>query len=162
MNFDNTLKLYRKRIIPEECKELKDDVILRADDELIVTTWNTLNPKLDFSHGCSAYYLKQGFKVSKFYRQDNTLLYWYCDIVDYSYDESAHSMTATDLLADVIVFPDGQVKVVDLDEMADALDRGLISQELLTTCLRRLNDLLSIIYRDKFDRLQSPLEQLGI
>ena len=156
------LKLYRKRIIPEECKYLKDDVIVRSDDEVIVTTWNTINPKLDFSHGCSIYYLKQGFKVSKFYRQDNSVLYWYCDIVDYAYDEAENSLTVTDLLADVIVFPDGQVRVVNLDEMADALERGLITSELLTAGLHRLNNLLAVIYRDKFDRLQSPIEQLGI
>ena len=157
-----TLKLYRKRIIPEECKYLKDDKILRVDDEVIVTSWNTINPKLDFSHGCSIYYLQQGFKVSKFYRQDNTVLYWYCDIVDYDYDEAENVLTVTDLLADVVVFPDGQVRVVDLAEMADALDKDLITPELLSAGLHRLNSLLAVIYRDKFDRLQSPIEQLGL
>lgn len=156
------LKLYRKRIIPEERLLLKGDKIERADDEMIITSWTTINPKTDFSHGCSCYFLKHGFKVSKFYRHDNTLLYWYCDIVDYDFNEAENALTVTDLLADVIVYPDGQVKVVDLDEMADALDKGLISPELLSTCLRRLNDLLTMIYRDKFDRLQSPLEQLGL
>lgn len=157
-----TIKLYRKRIIPEECLLLKGDKIERADDEVIVTSWTTINPKKEFSHGCSCYFLKQGFKVSKFYRHDNTLLYWYCDIVDYDFDEAQNSLTVTDLLADVILYPEGRMKVVDLDEMADALEKGLISQELLSTALRRLNDLLTIIYRDRFDRLQSPLEQLGL
>lgn len=41
-----------------------------------------MNPKTTFSHGCSCYYLKEGFKISKFYRHDGSLLYWYCDIVD--------------------------------------------------------------------------------
>ena len=160
--FTEDLKLYRKRIIPEECKYLKDDVIVRSDDEMIVTTWNTLNPKMEFSHGCSIYYLKQGFKVSKFYRHDNSLLYWYCDIVDYDFNEAENSLTVTDLLADVLIFPDGHMKVVDLDEMAEALDKGLITPQLLSEALRRLNELLTIIYRDRFDRLQSPLEQLGL
>ncbi|MBQ1849447.1 MAG: DUF402 domain-containing protein [Lachnospiraceae bacterium] len=160
--FTEDLKLYRKRIIPAECKFLKDDVIVRSDDEMIVTTWNTLNPKMEFSHGCSIYYLKQGFKVSKFYRHDNSLLYWYCDIVDYDFNEAENSLTVTDLLADVLIFPDGHMKVVDLDEMAEALDKGLITPQLLSEALRRLNELLTIIYRDRFDRLQSPLEQLGL
>lgn len=157
-----TLKLYRKRIIPEECKFLKDDKIVRMDDEMIITTWDTLNPKMEFSHGCSIYYLKQGIKVSKFYRHDNSLLYWYCDIVDYAFDEAENSLTVTDLLADVIIFPDGHMKVVDIDEMADALDTGLITPEVLSKALRRLSDLLTVIYRDKFEKLQSPLEQLGL
>ena len=158
----DTLKLYRKKIIPEECLLLKGDKLIRVDDEVIITSWTTINPKTEFSHGCSCYFLKQGFKVSKFYRHDNTLLYWYCDIVDYDYNEAENSLTVTDLLGDVILYPDGQIKVVDLDEMADALEKGLISQELLCTALRRLNDLLTMIYRDKFDRLQSPLELLEL
>lgn len=158
----DTQKIYRKRIIPEECLLLKGDKIERSDDEVIVTSWTTINPKKEFSHGCSCYFLKQGFKVSKFYCHDNTLLYWYCDIVDYEFNTEDNSLVVTDLLADVIIYPDGQVKVVDLDELADAFDKGLISKELMSTCLRRLNDLLSLIYRDKFDRLQSPLELLDL
>ena len=52
--------------------------------------------------------------------------------------------------------------MVDLDELADAFEKHLISGELMTTCLRRLDDLLSIIYRDKFDRLQNRLDSLGL
>ncbi len=155
-----TLKLYRKRILPAECILLKDDVILRADDEVIITKWNTLNPKNDFSHGVSCYFLKEGIKVSKFYRRDNSLLFWYCDIVDYDYRKEENTMIVTDLLADVIVQQDGSYKVVDLDELADASERGLISQELMGTCLRNLDKLLSLIYRDKFDRLQAYLSEL--
>lgn len=155
----NPVKLYRKRIIPDECLLLKDDEICRSDDEVVITKWNTINPKLEFSHGCSCYFLKQGIKVSKFYRHDGSLLYWYCDIVDYSFDEAEQSMTVTDLLADVIIFPDGSMKVVDLDELADACEKGLLSRELLCSSLRRLNDLLSLIYRDKFDRLQNYLAE---
>ena len=58
------LKIYRKRIIPQEIVLLKDDVIVKADDDIIVTKWNTLKPKTGFSHGCSCYYLKKGVKVS--------------------------------------------------------------------------------------------------
>lgn len=158
----DSLKLYRKRIIPAECLLLKGDKIESADEETIVTSWTTINPKQEFSHGCSCYFLKHGFKVSKFYRHDNSLLYWYCDIVDFEKNEEENSLTVTDLLADVILYPDGRIQVVDLDELADAMDKGLITPELMSTCLRRLNELLSIIYRDKFDRLQSPLEQLGL
>lgn len=156
------LSLYRRRIIPSECIPLKDDHIVRQSGEVIITTWNTLNPKIAFARGCSCYFLQEGFKVSKFYRSDGSLLYWYCDIVDYSYDREENSLTVTDLLADVIVYPGGQVKVVDLDELADALEQKLISQELLQTALRRLNRLLTLIYNDKFDRLQMELEQLKL
>lgn len=156
------LKLYRKRLIPAECILLKDDVIVAQTDDMIITKWITLNPKITFHHGCSCYFLKEGYKVSKFYRSDNSLLYWYCDIVDYEYDKESNALIVTDLLADVIIYPDGRTKVVDLDELADGLEHGIISQEQLTRSLRQLNNLLSLIYRDKFDQLQAALDNLGL
>ena len=149
-------------MIPSERTLLKDDVIVRQDEEVIITTWNTLNPKTEFSHGCSCYFLKEGLKVSKMYRADDSLLHWYCDIVDYSYDQEEESLTVIDLLADVIISPSGRMKVVDLDELAEAMERGLITKEQMTTCLRNLNHLLTTIYRDKFDRLQARLDSLGL
>ncbi len=150
-------KLYRRRIIPSECILLKDDIIVEQNEEVIITKWNTLRPKPDFSHGCSCYFLREGIKVSKIYRADGSLVYWYCDIVDYSYDEADQALTVIDLLADVIIYPEGRMKVVDLDELAEAAERELITKEQMTTCLRNLNHLLSMIYRDKFDRLQAYL-----
>ena len=158
----NVSKLYRRRLIPSECLLLKDDIIVIQHDEVIITKWNTLNPKPDFSHGCSCYFLKEGIKVSKIYRSDNSLVYWYCDIVDFDYDAAEQSLTVTDLLADVILYPDNHVEVVDLDELAEALERGLITKEQMTVCLRNLNHLLSMIYRDKFDRIQARLNSQNL
>lgn len=158
----DSMKLYRKRIIPPECILLKDDIIVHTDSDVIVTKWNTLKPKPNFHHGCSCYFLNLGLKVSKFYKEDDTLLYWYCDIVDFSFDEAENALTVTDLLADVILYPDGEVQVLDLDELADALDKKLVSPEMISTCLRRLHRLLSLIHRDKFEHLQSVLNHLGL
>lgn len=155
-------RLYRRRLIPSECILLKDDIILEQNDEFLITKWNTIHPKPDFSHGCSCYFLREGIKVSKIYREDGSLVYWYCDIVDFSFDEATEALTVTDLLADVILYPEGRMEVVDLDELAEAMERELITKEQMTTCLRNLNHLLSMIYRDKFDRLQARLDKLGI
>ncbi|MGN0167707.1 MAG: DUF402 domain-containing protein [Acetatifactor sp.] len=155
-------KLYRKRFIPDECILLKDDIIVKQTEEVLITKWNTLNPKTEFSHGSSCYFLKEGLKVSKIYRHDGSLLRWYCDIVDYSYDPENRSLTVTDLLADVIIYPDGRMKVVDLDELAEAAEENFITKEQMISCLRSLNHLLSLIYRDKFDRLQAYLDNLGL
>ncbi|MDE7248166.1 MAG: DUF402 domain-containing protein [Lachnospiraceae bacterium] len=152
--------LYRKRIIPEECILLKDDRILYQDEQTIVTGWNSLKPKKDLHHGYSCYFLNKGCKISKFYREDNTLMYWYCDIVEYDYHSETNTYIVTDLLADVIVYPDGFVKVVDLDELADALTRKLISEETLKKALLSLNNLLNTIYSGNFNDFQSPIEQV--
>lgn len=158
----DALKLYRKRLIPAECILLKDDIIVSQTDDYIATKWTTLNPKIAFHHGSSCYFLKEGYKVSKFYKSDHSLLYWYCDIVDYDYDEETNTLTVTDLLADVIIYPEGRIKVVDLDELADGLERQIITKEQLIKSLQRLNNLLSLIYRDKFDQLQAVLDNLQL
>jgi len=156
------LRLYRKRYIPAQCIPLADDVVVERTDDHILTTWKTINPKTAFDHGSSCYLLKDGVKISKFYRPDGSLLYWYCDIVEYEFNETGDTLTVTDLLADVIIYPDGRTKIVDLDELADAFEQGLITQEQLTASLRQLNNLLSLLYRDKFDRFQAILNEKGL
>ena len=154
--------LYRRRIIPEECILLKDDIIQSCDEERIVTTWNALHPKKDLHHGSSCYFLKEGFKVSKFCREDDSLLYWYCDIVDFNYDSAKNTMIVTDLLADVIIYPDGFVKVVDLDELVTALESRAITLDTLKSCLSRLDRLLKLIYSGGFSELTSHIEKYAV
>lgn len=152
--------LFRKRLIPDECIELKDDVIMHCDEKIIVTSWRALRPKPDLDHGFSAYFLDKGIKVSRFLRADNSLLYWYCDIVRYDFNEDHSLLTITDLLADVLIYPDGYTKVVDLDELADAASRSLLSSEELYGVLRRTNDLLCSIYNGTFKDLQALIKDL--
>lgn len=153
------LILYRKRIIPDECVLLKDDVILSCNEDHIITSWKALRPKKDLDHGSSCYFLKEGFKVSKFCRKDDSLLYWYCDIVDYDYHPADQTLIVTDLLTDVIVYPDGFVKVVDLDELVTALESRSISLDTLKSSILRLDKLLHIIYSGDFDRLKKIIEK---
>ena len=150
------LTLYRKRIIPDECILLKDDLILSCDEEHIITTWKALRPKKDLHHGSSCYFLKEGFKVSKFCRKDDSLLY--CDIVDFDSHPYENTLIVTDLLADVIIYPDGFVKVVDLNELVTALESRSISLDILKSSLLRLDRLLQIIYSGHFDSLKAYIE----
>ncbi|MGN0347300.1 MAG: DUF402 domain-containing protein [Lachnospiraceae bacterium] len=151
--------LYRKRLIPQECVQLKDDILLECNEDYILTKWNALKPKKDLHHGYSCYFCKEGYKISKFYRADGSLMYWYCDIVDFDYNKETGELVVTDLLADVIIYPDGFVKVVDIDELVTSLEENLISLEQLKHSLNQLNKLLQIIYQDKFDNLTIYIEQ---
>lgn len=152
--------LYRKRIIPEECIRLKDDEILyfSPTKHILVTKWNALKTRSDLHHGCSCYFYDQGFKVSKFYQENGSLLYWYCDIIDAQFRADTGDFISTDLLADVIIYPDGFVKVVDLDELSNAFDSGALSATLLKTALNRLNSLLALIYSGDFCKYRQYLE----
>lgn len=151
------IRLYRKRFIPNELKLLADDKILYADNEIIITSWNTLKPRSDFASGISAYYRKEGFKISRHYGADGTFTRWYCDIIAES--KSRDGLVFSDLLIDVVIFPDGTVRVVDLDEAADALEQGLITAEMLTQALRSTNKLLTYIHQGNFSELTACMSE---
>ena len=138
-------KIYRKRLIPNECIPLKNDIILHSDDSLLITKWNTLKPRSDFHHGYSCYYLNEGYKISRFYKENGSLLYWYCDIITHEV-ENKNDLIITDLLADVIIYPDGFVQVLDLDELCDAKTQGLITEEQFFLAVKQLGALLDIVY----------------
>ncbi|MCR5688403.1 MAG: DUF402 domain-containing protein [Lachnospiraceae bacterium] len=149
--------LYRKRIIPEEIILLDKDEILYSDEGHIVTRWNAIRPKKILHHGCSCYFLKEGYKVSKFYREDGRLMYWYCDIISYTYDPGENSYVFTDLLADVIIYPDGHVEVVDVGEIADALTDGTLTVDEMIPALRSLDKLLAVIYSGGFEKIKDMI-----
>lgn len=152
-------ELYRKRLIPAECIHLKDDIIVSVSDNHIITRWKTLHPKEEFAYGISYYVTDCGWKISKFYKSDDSLAYIYCDIIDTSYDKNTDTYIFTDLLADVIIENDGFVRVVDLDELGDACRMSIISNDMLVTSLHRLNSLLSVIYNGDFKKYLDELEK---
>ena len=156
------ITLYRRRLIPDEIVHLKDDIVLYHDDTVIITKWKTIKPRKDMDHGFSAYLLKEGIKVSKFYRADNSLLYWYCDIVDYEYDATTNSYTSTDLLTDVVLYPDGQIRVLDLDELAEASVKDMITKDQLHSALVRTDKLLNTMYQKTFDQYTKLIDRYDI
>ncbi|MDE6949710.1 MAG: DUF402 domain-containing protein [Lachnospiraceae bacterium] len=152
-----TPALYRKRLIPNECILLKDDVILEITDDHILTKWNTLRPKKILHHGDSCYYLHKNLKVSRFYTEDNFLICWYCDIVSYEWNDDKSSLVTTDLLLDILVYPDKSFKILDMDELAQAHKEKLISDELMQRSLLTANLLLNNIYDDMFSQIYTPV-----
>lgn len=149
--------LYRRRVIPNECILLKDDQILQCDDNTIVTAWKAIHPRSDLSHGYSCYYLKRGYKISKFYRSDSTLMYWYCDIIDYQDGPEENSVLALDLLADVVIYPDGKIRILDLEELAEAFEKKLINEAQLKKALTSLGNLMDAIYENSISALEAPI-----
>ena len=94
------IRLFRRRFLPDEVTELKDDTVLFLSDDLILTKWNVLKPRKDIAYGISAYFIDLGIKVSKVYNASEELVYWYCDIVEPVIDKATHTYTFNDLLVD--------------------------------------------------------------
>lgn len=150
------MKLFRKRYFPNETVELNDEIVFWNEQKL-VTKWKAIRPKPDLSHGISCFFIEDGIKISKFYRADGSLLYWYCDIGECIINKK--EFVFEDLLADVIIYPNGEVRVVDLDEAADIYEEGRFSAENICKMLRRLNSLLGKVYSGEFKEMQQELEK---
>lgn len=151
--------LYRRRFIPDELIHLKDDIILVLEPNLIITKWKTLRPRKDISRGMSAFYLDRGFKVSKLYDDQDQVVYWYCDIIQAKTDPEKNTVIIEDLLIDLILYEDGSMRIVDLNELAEAIEHKLISQEEANYALRTVDSLLQIIYDGRFHTLQEPVNR---
>jgi len=154
--------LFRKRIIPNECVKLKDDIILHMDENMLVTKWKTLKPRSDFHHGYSLYLFDEGIKVSKFLREDGSLYYWYCDIVEYDKDPEKNELIVTDLLVDITIDSDNRLNVLDVDELTTAYEKGLMTDEQFHLSVKRLGDLLSSVHSGKFIKYAEYVEQYAM
>lgn len=153
-------RLFRRRFIPDENTELKDDMILALEPNLIITSWNVLKPRRDISRGVSAYFIDKGIKVSKVFDNAGQMVYWYCDIIETHYDEKENTYTFNDLLIDVIVYPDGQVEVLDMDEFADAMEQGILSVGTIAHAMRATDDLLHTIYAGEFEKYTHYIDDM--
>lgn len=146
-------KMFRKRFVPEEIKSLEKDEILYMDDHLIVTKWDTFKPKEEFVSGISYTFVNEGYKISKFMDSDGNLVYYYCDIIHSDYFPEENRWVFTDLLADVKIYPDGKTEVVDLGEVSEAFENGIIDEKIVMELLKKLDQLLHLIYSGRWREL---------
>lgn len=103
--------------------------------------------------------MDKGWKVSKFLNKNDELVYYYCDIIDTTYNQEENFYVFTDLLADVIIYEDGFVKVVDLGEIAEALEEKIITDREAKLALSRLDALLEVIYNGGLPEMIAFMEK---
>jgi len=147
------MKLYRKRYIPNEIIDISSDEIIFQNEEKMITRWKPINPREDIGRGESCVYFLEGWKISKFYGKDGSFQFWYCDIIEYQYDEKEDKCVLIDLLLDVIVHEDGSYEVLDEDELEKALQDGIITKEIADRSRKKLANLLKIIEDGNFKDL---------
>ncbi len=138
------IKIYRVRYIPMEEVDISADEVLYLDDDMMITRWDPIHPGKDFAKGYSCTFLKRGYKISKVMNKARELKYWYCDIVQIEIRNNVYRLI--DLLLDVKIIPDGQVIVMDMDELAYAIENRLITLEQANQSLKQCDCLLKKIY----------------
>ena len=146
------IKIYRVRFIPMEEVDISGDEILFLDDNRMVTRWDPIHPRNDFAKGYSCTWLKEGYKISKVMNIAREVKYWYCDIIHVEAKEDGKLYRFIDLLLDVKVMPDGQVIVMDMDELALAVETRLVTQQQANQSLRQCDRLLKRVYSGELIR----------
>ncbi len=147
------MKIFRKRYVPDEIVDISGDEVVRREDNLIVTKWLPIHPRPDMSGGMSWTYFKDGYKISKIYGPEGEFKFYYCDIIDYSYDEAEDSYIFTDLLVDVKVYLDGSIKFLDFDELQEAFDNGTIDDKIFSSAITKVSKLITLIQSDSIESL---------
>ena len=142
--------ILRRRYIPYEVVDISGDELIFRCESLLVTKWTSIKPRPDFYGGISFTFLDRGYKLGRFYDEHGEFLYWYCDIIEVHHDHAADTYTLNDLLLDIKVLPDGEVRLLDADELAQAIEEGLISNDQACKALKTLDSLLKLIYSGSF------------
>jgi len=143
-------RILRKRFIPFETVDISGDELLYRDDDVIITKWKVIKPRTDIDRGVSFAFLKEGYKISRFHDPQGNFVYWYCDIIDVEYDKEQDIYTLVDLLVDIKIFPDGEIRILDIEEIAQALEEGIITVKQASSALIKLDNLLKILYSGAF------------
>jgi len=154
----DNMVLFRKRLIPDENILLNKDTVLYANDDIIITGWKTIRPRNDIENGYSLYLINEGLKISKFLRSDGSLCKWYCDIVEFYIDKEKNTCTTLDLLLDVTISDKGEIRLLDMDELAEAHKKKLINDDLLRKSLLRADKLLKTVYSGNFNKYTDILD----
>jgi hypothetical protein len=104
---------------------------------------------LRFVHGdqfIEHYYPGRGYAIWQIEGADGTLKGWYCNIST-PVEEQSSVLSFDDLLLDVLVYPDGRWKVLDLDEFETARHEGL-SPERALLAEQALDEVLALISQE--------------
>jgi predicted RNA-binding protein associated with RNAse of E/G family len=70
------------------------------------------------------YYFSRCYAIWRVAQADGRLKGWYCNIAE-PVEEQAGDLVFTDLLLDVLVYPDGRYEILDRDEFTRACAEGL-------------------------------------
>ncbi len=121
-----------------------------VDDDLIIE--RDVPPYLRFGGADTRFYylLKRGLAVvENFHGRRGT--FWYIHVCDFLHNADENYWIMKDLFTDILVQQDGsRYRLVDLDDLAHALDIGLIDAPTSSMILRRTQDALYSIERDGF------------
>ncbi len=156
------MNIYRKRFEPNECILLADDKIIYSDTSYIFTKWETLKPRDDFNNGVSIYDIDNGVKISKFFK-DETLIYYYIDIIGMEYSKDDDTYVCTDYVLDVVLQSDLETyEVLDEDELERLIEKGVFTVQDIVDIRTKLAFITQCIENKNFISYLNLFENAGL
>ena len=60
----------------------------------------------------------------------------------------------------MVIYPDNSIRIMDIDEFADAINKNLITKEQEIKALNSFHNLLNYVYNNEYSLLQEPVTEL--
>lgn len=89
------------------------------------------------------YFVRKGFTISKVFGKSGEFLYYYCDVMQMR-QVGRLRYVMVDLLLDLIIYPDGNYHLIDIDEFADAVEKRKIKRKQEVYALRTLDTMIRL------------------
>jgi galactokinase/mevalonate kinase-like predicted kinase len=89
------------------------------------------------------YMVDKGYTLSKVFNKEGEFMYYYCDIMKMK-QVGKWRYVMVDLLLDLIVYADGSYDVLDIDEFANAIDKGELKRNRQVYALRILHEMIQL------------------
>lgn len=89
------------------------------------------------------YFVKKGYTISKVFQKSGEFLYYYCDVMEMR-QVGRLRYVMVDLLLDMIVYPDGRYHLIDVDEFAEAIEKGQLKRRQQVHSLRTLDKMINL------------------
>ncbi len=149
------MKIFKQKFIPEKIYDISDDEVIFFNNEFMITSWEATNSEMGVKKALSLTSFSNGYQISKKFNKENEFMYWYCDIVKAWHDREKNEIWIQDLIADVILFPDKALQVIDLPELVEARKNGLITEVLFQECHKSILSLVSSVIHGNFPPQQN-------
>jgi len=159
--------------LPDNAKDLYDELVYRSDKIIVgrgrITSEHsiTFDGKLVLAAGYQIVYfdlMQKWFSVGKVKNVEGKHTGYYCDIVTPPRLMDDGGIELTDLFLDLWVSPDLRCRVLDEEELEEALSKGWITEKLYTKAKKELSRLVSLVEKKRFppDSVKRLEDELGL
>jgi predicted RNA-binding protein associated with RNAse of E/G family len=145
--------------LPDNVLDLYDDLVFRSERVIVgrsrISSANSVvfDGKVVLASGYQIVYfdmMREWFSVGKIRDLDGQHTGYYCDIITSPRLLEGGVVEITDLFLDLWVAPDLRYKVLDEEELEDALKKGWVTKQLHETAKKELKKLIALVEERKF------------